>query len=161
MDTVLRNWLEKNDINYTSHSHVPVFTVEEAREHTYHIPGLHCKNLFLKDSKKNLKIYHLVTLPHYKRVELKVLKPLVGAKKLTFASADELFQILKLSPGSVSPFGLVNDVENAVIFSIDREVWNAKKVCCHPNTNDETMELSQGDFQRAVKAFENRYQIIL
>ena len=104
-----------------------VFTVEEARLHCYHIPGLHCKNLFLKDS--IVKRFYLITLPATKKVEIKLLRKIVGAKKLSFAKPEELKRILNLDPGSVSPFGLINDDLNQVHYYIDKEVWNAEKVC--------------------------------
>ena len=49
MDNKLAEWLDQYQIKYKLHSHPAVFTIEEARKHCGHIPGLHCKNLFLKD----------------------------------------------------------------------------------------------------------------
>jgi len=69
MEDSLKHWLAKHDIHYILHTHSAVFTVPEAKIHCGHIPGIHCKNLFLKN-KKNNQLY-LVTLPHEKRLDLK------------------------------------------------------------------------------------------
>jgi Ala-tRNA(Pro) deacylase len=157
MDQLLENWLADHSIEYVLHRHPYVYTVEEARLHCSHIPGLHCKNLFLKDSVA--KKFYLITLPATKKVEIKLLRKIIGAKKLSFAKADELKRILNLDPGSVSPFGLVNDKLNKVIYCIDKEVWKAEKVCFHPNTNDETLELNKIDFQTAIIGMTNKYHL--
>jgi Ala-tRNA(Pro) deacylase len=158
MELSLKEWLDKNEINYKLHIHPAVFTVDEARIHCYSIPGLHCKNLLLKDTKS--KKYYLVTLPASKKVELSEIKKRIGAKKLSFVKPETLKDILNLEPGSVSPFGLVNDETNRVTYIIDREVWNAEKTCFHPNINTETLELKREDFQKAINAMNNEYQEI-
>ena len=158
MDLLLEKWLTQNNIQYKLHNHPPVFTVEEARKHCYHIPGLHAKNLFLKDSKS--KNHYLVTLPHYKRVEMKDIRKKISAKKLTLSRSEELIRILNLEPGSVSPFGLINDVLNQVIYIVDEDVWTADKVCFHPNINTATLELDQSDFHNAIKATNNEFRVI-
>ncbi len=158
MDKTLFDYLQKNEIHYILHNHDAVFTVQEAKEKSGSIPGLHCKNLFLKNSKT--KTYFLVSLPATKNILLLDLSKKLQMKKLSFASPDELAEILYLKPGSVSPFGLVNDNENKVIFIIDNEVWSAKKVCFHPNVNTETLEIDKTDFQKFVKTCGNTFEIL-
>jgi hypothetical protein len=43
--------LDELGITHATCDHAPVCTVEEAERHTGHLPGGHCKNLFLKDKK--------------------------------------------------------------------------------------------------------------
>ena len=153
----LIEFLQSNNIDYILHEHPAVYTVEEAQKHCYTIPGMHCKNLFLRDSKT--KIFYLVTAPALKQIQLKVIRKKVKAKKITFARPEELKEILDLEPGAVSPFGLINDINNTVPYFIDQEVWNAEKVCFHPNMNDQTLELTRENFISAVKAFGNNFEV--
>ncbi|MFX1594103.1 MAG: YbaK/EbsC family protein, partial [Promethearchaeota archaeon] len=115
-----------------------------------HIPGTHCKNLFLKN-KKSGQLY-LVTIPSEKRLDLNQFRKLIGAPKVRFAGQEELSEILGITAGAVSPINLVNDINNKVIFIVDKEVWNAELICCHPNVNTETLQISGSDFRKLIKA---------
>lgn len=37
-----------------------------------------------------------------------------GTRRLSFASAEDLMEMLGVAPGSVSPFGILNDEERKV-----------------------------------------------
>ena len=126
-----------------------MFTVPEARKHCGHIPGTHCKNLFLKN-KKSGQLY-LVTIPYDKRLDLNQFRKMIGAPKVRFAKPEDLFEIFGITPGAVSPLGLINDTNNKVIFIIDETIWNAKEICCHPNVNTETLQIPGSDFQKLIK----------
>jgi len=157
MKESLKNWLSSHNIQYILHQHSAVFTVPEAKIHCGHIEGTHCKNLFLKNKKTGQ--FFLVTIPHDKRLDLKEFRRMVIAPNLRFAGADDLFNVLGITPGAVSPLGLVNDFENKTIFIIDSDVWNAEKICCHPNINTETMQIPGSDFQKLIKATGNVLKI--
>jgi Ala-tRNA(Pro) deacylase len=146
----VQKYLEKNNIMYIEHKHPPVFTVEEAKKLCKDIPGLHCKNLFLKDKKKQ---YYLVVVPAQKRVDIRKLEKQLGTKKLGFGSAERLMEVLKLEPGSVSPLGLMHDTEQQVIPIIDQEAWDALIVGFHPNENTATLEMNQENFHRLLESF--------
>ncbi|MFW9819898.1 MAG: prolyl-tRNA synthetase associated domain-containing protein [Candidatus Thorarchaeota archaeon] len=150
MNDALKQWLINHNIQYVLHTHPAVFTVPEARVYCRHIPGTHCKNLFLKN-KKTGQLF-LVTIPHDKRLDLKQFRKMIGAPKIRFADSEELSNVLGITPGAVSPLGLVNDGDNKVIFIIDELVWNAKEICCHPNINTETLQIPASDFQKLIKA---------
>ena len=150
MEESLKLWLKKHNIHYILHTHPAVFTVQEAKEQCGHIPGTHCKNLFLKN-KKSGQLY-LVTIPDGKRLDLNQFRKLIGAPKVRFAEPEDLLNILGITPGAVSPIGLVNDIENKVIFMVDQEIWNAKEICCHPNINTETLQIPIADFRNLIKS---------
>lgn len=118
--------------------HPPVHTVEEARPHWSTLAGAHTKNLFLKDK----DALFLVTLGAETRVDMKALAPLLGTKRLSFASADRLMQHLGTAPGAVSPLSLVKDEARAVRFAIERALWEAPRVTCHPLRNTATVSLT-------------------
>lgn len=150
MEDSLKRWLADHNIQYVLHTHPAVFTVPEARVHCGHIPGTHCKNLFLKN-KKTGQLY-LVTIPHEKRLDLNQFRKLVDAPKIRFAEPEDLSEILGITAGAVSPIALVNDTNNKVIFIVDEKIWNAKEICCHPNVNTETLQIPGPDFQKLIKA---------
>jgi Ala-tRNA(Pro) deacylase len=157
MNNSLKQWLTKHNINYILHSHPAVFTVPEAQKHCGHISGTHCKNLFLKN-KKSGQLY-LVTIPSEKSLDLNGFRKMIDAPKVRFAGPEELSEILGIKAGAVSPINLVNDVNNKVIFIVDKKVWNAEEVCCHPNINTETLQIPGLDFQKLIKATGNRIDI--
>ena len=133
-------FLELHQITATLHEHPAVFTCEEAEIHCAHIPGLACKNLFLKGKSGR---YFLLILPANKRTDLKKFAQTVGETKVSFASPEAMKEKLHLEPGSVSPFGLINDTEKSVEVHIDKEVHDAAIVGFHPNRNTATLELSK------------------
>ena len=152
MDQDLELWLAQNEIEYISFSHSAVYTVEEASEFYGEIPGLHCKNLFLKDSKR--KMYFLVSLPFDRKIPLRELRKLIGAKKISFASPEDLKLILGLQPGSVTPFGLLHVPSDIKItFVIDQTIVKSDYVCFHPNTNTATLSIPQNSFQKVLSTF--------
>ena len=150
MKESLKQWLADHNIYYFLHTHPAVFTVSEAKIHCGHIPGTHCKNLFLKN-KKSGQLY-LVTIPYDKRLDLNKFRKLIGAPKIRFAGPEDLSEILGITPGAVSPIGLVNDTNDKVIFMVDEDIWNAKEICCHPNVNTETLQIPGSEFQKLIKA---------
>ena len=100
MKESLKKWLAENNIQYILHTHPAVFTVPEAKIHCGHIPGTHCKNLFLKN-KKSGQLY-LVTIPYNKRLDLNQYRKMIGAPKVRFAGPEDLLEVLGITPGAVS-----------------------------------------------------------
>lgn len=93
-------------ITATTHTHAPVMTVEESRQLRGDIEGAHAKNLFLKDKKKKL---WLLVAEESQAVDLKHLRTLIGSAVLSFGRAEVLFDVLGVTPGSVTPFAVIND----------------------------------------------------
>ena len=145
MEKVL-SYLGDHNIGYTLHEHIAVFTCEEAKAHAGDIPGMACKNLLLRNRKKTRFI--LLVLPANKKTDIKAFSLSIGEKNLSFTSSDLLMEKLGLEPGSVSPFGLINDVDNTVDLYIHREVYDASIVTFHPNINTATLELTREMFHR-------------
>ena len=138
--------LRELDISYTKHEHPPVYTVEEAEQHWENITGAHCKNLFLRNKKG--KNHYLVIAKSEKRVDLKALTSRLGEDRLSFASPERMMRYLGLEPGAVSPFGLINDRENAVVVVIDQDLKEASHVNFHPNINTATVGITFADFEK-------------
>ncbi|OLS26830.1 MAG: Prolyl-tRNA editing protein ProX [Candidatus Heimdallarchaeota archaeon LC_3] len=158
MSEKVYTFLDKKNIKYKIHDHPPVFTVEEAKQLRKNIQGLHCKNLFLKDSRR--KMFYLVTTPADKKIVLKDLCTMIGAKKLTMASSENLKEFLGVGPGSVSPLGLINDTNSIVNFIIDNDVLNADVVNFHPNDNSKSVEFDIENFKKIVSSLNNPVKIL-
>lgn len=148
--------LEKYQIPYKKVEHEAVFTVEQSQKIKKKIEGIGCKNLFLKDSKKN---YYLIILDDQSHISLKDIASKIGSKRLSFASSDELLQILGLSPGSVTPFGILNDEENQCLIIIENTLEN-KNLLFHPNTNTATISILYDDFIKFLKLKKHEYKIL-
>lgn len=143
---VVEEYLEKNNIDFVLHEHPAVYTSAEAEVHTANIPGLNCKNLLLKDQKS--KRFFLLILPADVKADLQGFAKVVNEKKLSFANSGNLKELLAVEPGSVSPFGLLNDVEKKVEVYIHQKVKEAEAVKFHPNRNTASLELTKEMFNK-------------
>lgn len=129
--------------------HAPVFTVEEARALRGEIPGGHCKNLFLKDEKG--AIYLIVCLEDA-RVDLKAAPSRIGSRRLTFGKPDLLMEILGVEPGSVTPFGLINDTAGRATVILDKSMMDEEWLNYHPLRNDATTTIRAADLMAFLRA---------
>ena len=133
-------------IDYKKYDHPAVFTVEESKKIKANIPGASTKNLFLRNKKKTN--YYLVCLLAEKKVDLKVLAERLNEDRFSFGSPADLKARLDLTPGSVSPFGLINDRANQGKVVVDRDFDKFKQVGFHPNDNQATVVLAVSDFEK-------------
>jgi Ala-tRNA(Pro) deacylase len=140
-------------IAYERHEHPPLPTVEAAEQYWAGIDATHCKNLFLRNQKGNR--HYLVVLVHSKKADLRSVADQIGDGKLSFASPERLERHLGLTPGSVSPFGLINDRAHAVRVVLDRDLKTADRLSFHPNINTRTLVVAGADFQRYLAACGN------
>jgi Ala-tRNA(Pro) deacylase len=138
--------LDQLAITYERFEHPPVFTVEQALEHWAGIDATHCKNLFLRNKKGDR--HYLVVAEHATPIDLATVGARVGDAKLSFASPERLLTHLGLTPGAVSPFGLLNDTAHAVRVVLDARLRAATRVGFHPNVNTATVVLALADFER-------------
>ncbi|CAA7625637.1 putative YbaK/aminoacyl-tRNA synthetase-associated domain [Candidatus Terasakiella magnetica] len=135
-------------INAKTHGHSPAHTVEEGNKVWGAIPGVHCKNLFLKDAKAKL---WLVVAPADKRIDLKRLPERIGSARLSFGSAELLGQVLGIEPGSVTPFALINDAEGRVTPVLDAWMMEQPLVNYHPLRNDMTTTITSADLRAFLR----------
>ena len=138
--------LARLGITYERYDHPPADTVAQAVEHWAGIDATHCKNLFLRNTKGNR--HYLVVVEHLKAVDLRALADRICDDRLSFGSPERLAKHLGLTPGSVSPFGLINDPAHTVRVFIDADLKKADWVTFHPNVNTVTLKLSFADFGR-------------
>ncbi len=131
------------------HRHPPVFTVAESAHLKKSVPGLHCRNLYLRDKKER---NYLVVAANETALDLKKLAPLLGAGRLSFGSAERLWQYLGVRPGSVCPFAIINDRAGAVEIFLDKTMMDADLVCYHPMENHLTVGLTPRDLVKFIES---------
>ena len=145
----LFRFLNSLGVEHSTVSHPPFFTVEEGRPWHHKIPGLHCKSLFIKDRKGGI---WLVVMPADKRADLGRLEKTLGAPRFSFARPELLGEVLELTPGSVTPFGLINDTQRRVSVILDQDLLDTEWVNFHPLHNAASTTLRSADLVRFVHA---------
>ena len=138
--------LDAMGIHYEKYEHPPVFTGEEAAEHWRPIPATQVKNLFLRNKKGNRQ--YLVILGIDKQADLRELVKIIGDDRFSFGSPERLMDTLGVTPGSVSPFGLLHPGSKDVRVIVDQDLRSAEKLIFHPNLNTASVTVSPGDLER-------------
>ena len=166
-ETVL-NFLNQHGIPYSVYHHPEGKTIAEAKQWWKDDGSVHCKNLFFRNHKGNkhyLVCFHcdydldIHDLEHRLKESL-VSKGLPSCGKLSFASPERMMHYLGLEPGSVSPFGLINDAEHHVHLFLDETLRDATLLSFHPNDCRGTVVISNEDFHRYLAAVGNVYEYI-
>ena len=143
-------FLEGLGIETRTHAHPPLFTVEESRAMRGEISGLHCKNLFVRDRGK---AYFLIALEEDSRVDLNTLHEQIGARgRVSFGSAEALLELWGVTPGSVTPFGAINDRLGRVQVVLETRLASAPAVNVHPLENNRTTTISGPELIRFLRA---------
>jgi Ala-tRNA(Pro) deacylase len=137
--------LDALGIAHRTYRHHAVFTVEEAKAHRGVLPGGHCKSLFLKDRRDGL---WLVVMLEHRRTDLKKLSDRLGAPRFSFGSAELLHEVLGITPGSVTPFAVINDAASRVTVVLDAEMLDCELLNYHPLTNEATTAIAPSDLLR-------------
>ncbi|MEW9097143.1 MAG: prolyl-tRNA synthetase associated domain-containing protein [Clostridiaceae bacterium] len=150
--------LAELNIPYTRYEHEAVFTIEEADKLNIDIKGEHCKNLFIRNRKGN--IHYLLVIQEWKKVDLKKLADQIESTSLSFASEERLNKYLGLTPGSVTPFGLINDEEKEVQVLLDKDIANLGNISFHPNVNTATITISYKDFDKFLQWCGNKVSYV-
>jgi Ala-tRNA(Pro) deacylase len=141
-------------IQAATSEHAYVRTVEESRDLRGDIPGVHTKNLFLRDAKRR---YYLVVADEQAKIDLKKLAGKIGANgKLSFASPAVLQEILGVEAGAVSLLAAVNDKEKKATVVLDEALLAAPVINCHPLKSNRTTSLSRNDIEIFLAATGHR-----
>lgn len=151
-------WLEKLGIAHDYYEHPPAPTAEIAAQYWKDIDAAHCKNLFFRNHKGN---QHYLVIFHYQQnILIRDLEQRLKQGKLTFASPERMERYLKISPGSVSPFGLIHDKDHHIIVFLDENLLQYDRISFHPNLNEASLVVGFGDFMRYLEAVGNRYEFL-
>jgi len=145
----LLDWLVSHKIPHQLHHHRAVFTVGEANDIDAAIPGMHTRNLFVRDKREKM---FLVTLEAARKIDLGKLATLMGAGRLSFGSPGRLMKYLGVTPGSVTPFAILNDVSRQVELILDAEMLRSEIVNFHPLINTMTVGLAPASLINLLEA---------
>lgn len=150
--------LKRLSISFEYHEHPPVATIEAALEHWRDYNSGRCKNIFFRNHKGDR--HYLVVLEHLRKLDIHDLEKRLKQGKLSFASDRRLKERLGLEPGSVSPFGLLNDREKNVHLFIDEKLKESERLAFHPNVNTATLVIRQDDLIKFLNAIGASYEYI-
>ncbi len=157
-DQQLYQILDELAISFDYYEHPSVPTVEEASKYWKDIEAGHCKNLFFRNHKGNR--HYLVIFEHAKSLNIMDLEQRLRQGKLSFASPKRMMKFMGLEPGSVSPFGLINDKENHVYLFLDENLKNYDRISFHPNINTASLVISYLNFEKFIQFTGNSYEYI-
>lgn len=175
----VHRFLESNGIEYKTHYHPPLPTIELALEYWKDIDSTHCKNLFFRNHKGNR--HYLVVFECHKELGIHTLEKSLRQGKLSFASQERMERCLGLLPGSVSPFGLINDMnlvdeagtaregvaakelfENGhrVKLFLDQDLQTAERLSFHPCDNTASTVVDNAGFMKYLSLWGGEYEWI-
>jgi len=139
---------------YLEHPEAP--TIEIAKQYWKGYDAKHCKNLFFRNHKGNR--HYLVILDCDCDMDIHSIEKKLHQGKLSFASEQRMMKYLGLSPGSVTPFGLINDAEHHVYVFLDKNLQKAERLSFHPCINTASLIISKTDFIRFMDYTQNHYE---
>ena len=135
--------LEIRGYDYDFHEHNALFTVEDSNKLRGEIAGLHSKNLFLKNKKNK---FFLFSCEEFSKINLKTISKSLDLGNVSFAKKEYLLELLGISPGSVTPFALLNNTENNIELYLEDKMYESKYINFHPLTNKATITIKSIDF---------------
>ena len=150
--------LDELGIAYGEERHPAVFTIEDMDALGICERGEVAKNLFLRDASG--KRHFLVMVQKDKTADLQAVRAQIGCSRLSFASEERLARCMKLTKGSVSPLGILNDAEHAVEVFVDRDLTDKTRLGVHPNDNTATVWLSFVDLKKIIELNGNTLHVI-
>ena len=143
-------FLEKIGITTQTVEHAPLFTVEESQALRGEIAGAHCKNLFVKDKKGRI---FLIVAEEEADIDLKRVHTVIGASgRVSFGRPEQLEALLGVKPGSVTPFGLINDTDHGVTVVLDAAMMEQPVLNYHPLVNTATTTIARDDLVAFIRA---------
>lgn len=142
------------NISFDYYEHPAAPTIEEAKKYWVDIEAVHCKNLFFRNHKGNQ--HYLVVLDHRYILDIHDLEKRLKQGKLSFASEQRMLKYLGLTPGSVSPLGLINDKDKHVHLFMDENLRKSSKISFHPNINTASIVIDFNAFERFMSYLGNK-----
>lgn len=142
------------EFEYLEHPEAP--TIEIAKKYWAGHDAKHCKNLFFRNHKGNQ--HYLVLLDCDADMDIHSIEKELHQGKLSFASPERMMKYLGVKPGSVTPFGLINDAEHHVIVFIDETLQKAERVSFHPCINTASLIIKREDLIRFIENQQNSWQ---
>lgn len=150
--------LQELGITYDVVEHPPAFTTEQADSYIEGLEGVRTKSMFLTNKKKTQ--YYLLIMDDKKLLDMDDFKEQVKANRIRMASAESLAEKMQLPPGTVSPFGLLNNDEKDIRVYFDKDIVSEEIMTFHPNTNEKTIFIKTQDLFRFLESIDFKYEIL-
>ena len=149
--------LQSLGIESQTHRHPPLHSVAESRDLRGEIAGGHCKSLFLKDKKGH---FLLVALLEDRRLDMTGLfkSGRLPVGRLSFARPEAMMRMLGVTPGSVTPFALINAARFGVTPAqltvvLDQRMMAHDRLNYHPLHNEATTTIRAADLVTFIRHF--------
>ena len=153
------DYLNQENVWYEITEYEAVYNMAELSNIEIPYPEYDAKNLFVRDDKK--RNYYLITVKGDKRVNLKEFRKNNNTRPLSFASADDLMEIMGLIPGAVTPLGLLNDTECKVTLFLDNDfIGDLGLIAVHPNDNTATVWIKANDLVTLIQQHGNTVNFV-
>ena len=153
------DYLKQKNVWHEITEHKAVYNMAELSNIEIPYPECDAKNIFVLDDKKENN--YLITVKGDKRVDLKKFRKDNNTRALSFASADDLMDIMGLIPGAVTPLGLLNDFACKVALFLDNDFMNdLGLIGVHPNDNTATVWLKTNDLLKLIQQHGNTVNVI-
>ena len=152
------NKLQELGITFDVVEHPPVFTTEQADSYIEGMEGVRTKSMFLTNRKKTQ--YYLLIMGDKKRLDMADYKVQVRANRIHMASPESLAEKMELTPGTVSPFGLLNNEEKDILVYFDKDIVSEDIMTFHPNTNEKTIFIKIQDLFRFLDSIGFTYEFL-
>lgn len=94
---------------------------------------------------RNKSEYYLVIMPGDKRFESKIASKAIGSSRLSFASAEDMEELLGTTPGNASPMSVINDSDGRVKAVVDKELADAEFIACNVGVNTTHIRIKTSD----------------
>ena len=150
--------LKELDIEVETVNHEPAVTMELADKFIEGVDGVRTKTMFLTNKKKT--DFYLIIMDSSKRLNMDRFKEIVSEKQIKFASDDSLYEKMRLMPGVVSPFGLLNNQDKDIRVFFDKEIMSEDRLSFHPNKNEKTIFIKIPDILKFLDAIGYEAEII-
>ena len=144
--------LDDLKIEYKNYEHVPVFSCNDAK--CVDIPWKRVKSLLIRNKKKTN--FYMVVIEDYKKLDTNKVREIFSDSKMSFFEEDLMMQKIWLKPWSVSPFALLNNLENDIKVVFDEELKDVL-IWFHPLQNDNTVVLQMQDVEKFLEKVWNEF----
>lgn len=158
-ETRVYDLLDSLGIEYYRTDHEPADTMEACNEIDRILDTLVCKNLFLCNRQKTA--FYLLMMPGDKPFKTKELSSQINSARLSFATPEDMEELLDITPGSVSIMGLMNDADNKVQLLVDEDVLKGEYLGCHPCINTSSLKMKTADaFGKYLEAVHHKMVVV-
>lgn len=146
--------LDRLGIPYERFSHAAAMTMEDCDLFDAGLGAAHFKNLFLCNRQGTA--FYLLLVVGDKPFQTKDMSRQLGVSRLSFGTPEQLLSVMGLTPGAVTPMGLIHESAREVTVLIDRDVLHWERAILHPNVNTASIVISMADLNKFLSAMGNR-----